>query len=341
MARIFAAALNCAEPADGDACAECSSCRDIQNGNSITFEEIDAASHGQVDHVREIQERVSYDVGADWRVVALDEAHSMSRAAFNALLKLMEEPPERTTFILLTTEVAKIPETVVSRTMVFDFRRVTLEDITARLRFIAKEIELPVTPEVVTEIAVRAQGGLRDAVMMLDQCSRMDPPVVAVEQFRELFGIYDIAVPLFDAALRQDHAKGARLIEDYFHRVGDAQGMVADLVALVRDLIVLKSGGTPPVPTEAAMRVRNELAAKVNIGLLIGVTKVLWELKSRTRAVDNDHRASMEMAFVLIVSALHPAVEVAPILGSPPVAPGSEPLSNEEMARIAATYQGG
>jgi DNA polymerase-3 subunit gamma/tau len=337
-ARILAAALNCESRVDGDACSECPSCRAVQSGTSLSVLEVDAASHGLVDDVRKLKEMVGYDVAGLWRVVMLDEAHSMSRAAFNALLKVLEEPPARTTFVLLTTEAARIPETIVSRSMAFDFRRLTIEDIRGRLEVIAEAKGIDVDPALVTEIAIRAQGGMRDAVMTLDQCSRVD--IRDVDGFHDLFGIQDVAVPVFKAALTGDYAEGARIIDEYFHRVGDAQGMVTDLVMLVRDLIVICSGGSPTVGSEASLAARRELAGDVDVGLLVRVTQVLWDLKGRTRAVDNDHRSSMEMAFVLVADALRPSEAAGPILRAVGTsATVDEPLSMDKLRAIAESYR--
>jgi DNA polymerase-3 subunit gamma/tau len=333
-ARILAAALNCEDSKDGDACAECASCKAVAAGNSLAVLEVDAASNGLVDDVRKIKDMVSYDVAGLWRVVMLDEAHSMSRPAFNALLKVLEEPPPRTTFVLLTTEVPRIPDTVVSRSMAFTFRRMTLADIEGRLKEIAADKGLQVTAEMLLEIAEYAQGGMRDAVMTLDQCSRVK--VGDVEGFRELFGIQDIAVSILQAAMEGKYGDGARLIDDYFYRVGDAQGMVRDLVTLVADLFSVKSDFPPiRVANPEALAIRKEMAAKVSTGRLSQVATVLWELKSRTRAVDNDQRASMELAFVLITAVLSPETIAEPIQ------PAMEErrLSLAEVVDLAKGYQ--
>ena len=141
--------------------------------NSLAVLEVDAASNGLVDDVRRIKEMVTYEVAGLWRVVMLDEAHSMCRPAFNALLKVLEEPPAQTTFVLLTTEVGRIPDTVASRSMAFKFRRLTVADIEGRLGEIAEAKAIETEPSLLNAIAVYSEGGLRDAVMTLDQCSKV------------------------------------------------------------------------------------------------------------------------------------------------------------------------
>lgn len=324
-ARILAAALNCEQSQDlkGDACGVCASCKSVQASNSIVVLEVDAASNTGVEDIRKIRDLCAYAADGKWRVVLLDEAHSLSKQAFNALLKTLEEPPAQTVFVLLTTEVDKVIETVRSRSMYFEFRRLTIADIIGRLRTIVDQESLDVQDDLLADIAMRVQGGMRDAVMLLDQVSRVG--IKDLAGFHELFGIKNVALPLFTAALEGNHTAGTEIIEDYFYRVGDASGMVADLVTLVKDLLVMKSGGLIPTPEGEA------LAQRVDTGHLVGVIKVLWDLKVRTRNADNDQRASMEMAFALISDVLAPStvtrVPTTPITTSGDTEPKSLTLA--------------
>jgi DNA polymerase-3 subunit gamma/tau len=333
-ARILAAALNCERSGDGDACAECEPCRSVASVNALAVLEVDAASNGLVEDVRKIKEMVSYEVAGFWRVVMLDEAHSMSRPAFNALLKVLEEPPAQTTFVLLTTEVGRIPDTVASRSMTFKFRRLTLADIEGRLAEIAEAKAIETSPGLLNAIALYSEGGLRDAVMTLDQCSKVG--ISTTEGFRDLFGLQDIAFDLISAASEGDYAEGARLIDDYFYRVGDAQGMVRDLIDLVTDLIITKQKGQA---SRADRQPRAEaLAERLSLARLSQVAHVLWDLKSRTRAVDNDQRAMMELAFVLITSTLCPEQVAEPIQQQEAE---EQPLRLADMVEMAKEYQEG
>jgi DNA polymerase III gamma/tau subunit len=218
--------------------------------------------------------------------------------------------------------------------MAFTFRRMTIADIEGRLKEIVDDKALQASPEMLMEIAEYAQGGMRDAVMTLDQCSRVG--ISDVEGFRELFGIQDIAVPILQAAMEGKYGEGARLIDDYFYRVGDAAGMVRDLVSLVADLVSLKTD-FPPVQlaNPDAIAIRKTMSIKVPTGQLAQVARVLWELQARTRAVDNDQRASMELAFVLITAVLSPETIAEPIQ------PAMEErrLSLKEAVAIAKEYQ--
>ena len=335
-ARIFAAALNCIDPKGGDACGSCERCVAVQHGRSTSVLEIDAASNGGVNEVRNLKELCRFAHSGEWRVIILDEAHSMSNEAYNALLKLLEEPMERTAFILVTTEPEKILRTVHSRSMPFEFRRLRMVDLVQRMKVIAEGESLGAEDSLLYEIAKSAEGGMRDAVMLLDQVSLVG--IKSVDDYREFFGLGNYALPLLWAALRGDHAEGHRLITDYFSRTGDAAGMVADLTHLVSDLLVLKSGGKPSVQ-ESEIEERVELMQAVPTERLVKVIEVLWELKRRTRATENDQFSSMEMGFVLITEAVKdPTVQQsveAPKTILPVQAPAPQRLSLAEIAQAA------
>lgn len=302
-ARILAAALNCPEASDGDACGRCPSCLSVQRTNSTSVLEVDAASNGGVEEVRQIRDMCQYAHAGQWRVVLLDEAHSMTANAFNALLKILEEPPPRTVFVLVTTEVDRILETVRSRSMLFEFRRISRSDTVARLRSIADAEHVKATDDLLEEIATRSKGGLRDAVMLLDQVRRTG--VEDAPEFRDLFGIRDVSLELFRAALAKDHAAGSAIIGDTYRRTGDLSQVTTDLTYLVRDVQVVRCGGRPECG-EAAEEDRRRLAEEVNDAQLVRAITVLWELRARQRSRDVDQRASTEMAFTLLSEALAP-----------------------------------
>lgn len=316
-ARIFSAALNCLDQSEGDACGRCAQCLSIQNQTSSSVIEIDAASNGGVDEVRRIKDQVLYSHDGNWRVIVLDEAQSMSNAAYHALLKVLEEPPERTVFVLCTTEPEKILGTVRSRAMPFEFRRIRTSDVEERLLWVAAAEQIEADTSLFSEIARVAQGGLRDALMLLDQVSRVG--VRSGEDFCDFFGVRDYSTALMWAALRGDHGEGLRLVHENFSRTGEAAGMVADLSRLVSQLLVLKSQGVPPDLSEDAYAERADMAQAVTSEALIWVIEILWDLRSRIRASENDQRSSMEMAFSLIAHRLKPFADrheetAAPIL---------------------------
>lgn len=311
-ARIFAAALNCEEQT-GDSCGDCGSCKSVQTGNSLSVIEIDAASNGGVAEMRDIKEMCLYGHPGRWRVVLLDEAHSMSKEAFNSLLKLLEEPPAETVFILLTTEVDKILDTVQSRAMRFDFRRITPADIANRLHQIATAEEIKIENALLLEIANRSQGGMRDAVMALSQADLMG--IQTVEAYNQLHGVSDVSHELFKAAVQGDLVKGSSLIEQQYRSTGEILGMVDQFTLLVRDLLIIKAGGVPEIGKET-YQARQQLASEVDTGSLTRVVAVLWDLRGRVKSFEFDQRAAMEMAFVLVMETLRPKVQTVTV-GAP------------------------
>ena len=171
IAKIFAKAVNCEHPVDGSPCGECRSCRTIAAGASMNVIEIDAASNNGVDNIREIVDEVSYSPAeGKYKVYIIDEVHMLSIGAFNALLKTLEEPPSYVIFILATTEVHKIPVTILSRCQRYDFKRISIETIADRMRELMEEEGQQVEERALRYIARAADGSMRDALSLLDQC---------------------------------------------------------------------------------------------------------------------------------------------------------------------------
>ena len=168
-AKILAMAVNCPHTVDGNPCMECEICKGIEDGSILDVQEIDAASNNGVDDVRLLREEANYlPAQCKYRVYIIDETHMLSTSAFNALLKIMEEPPEHVKFILATTEVHKVPATVLSRCQRFDFGRIKTEDIAKRVLYIAEHESFSVTEEAAFLVARLADGGMRDALSILD-----------------------------------------------------------------------------------------------------------------------------------------------------------------------------
>ena len=172
VAKIFAKAVNCEHPEDGSPCGECPSCQQIQAGTSLNVVEIDAASNNGVENIREIRDQVQYPpTEGKYRVYIIDEVHMLSTGAFNALLKTLEEPPSYVIFILATTEVHKIPITVLSRCQRYDFRRITVDTIADRLKELTDAEGMAVEDRALRYVAKAGDGSMRDALSLLDQCA--------------------------------------------------------------------------------------------------------------------------------------------------------------------------
>lgn len=310
--RILAAALNCVGSDDpiGRPCGNCDLCTPIFAGICPDVLEIDAASNGLVDDIRKIKELTSYSASScRWQAILLDEAHSMSTAAFNALLKILEEPPAQTMFILLTTEPGKIPETVMSRCMTFEFRRLSTEDLVKRLQFVSDSEGLEAESDLLAAIAERSDGGMRDAVMTLDQVSRVGIKTEA--GLLKLLGEQDVAPQILLSLCDNSMGPGPSLaiVDGVMSRTGDAQSLSADLVKTLRDVLVLQGGGDLHYQGEA-LDVRKKLA-KMPMRQIVDAIRVLWDLKTKTRASD-DPRSNLDMAIVLVGEALQVKVVKTP-----------------------------
>lgn len=297
-ARILAAALNCQQ--DNKPCGQCPSCIATFDGSSLDVLEIDAASNGHVDDVRALRQQLLYRQSGNYRVVIFDEAHSASGAAFNAWLKTLEEPPPNTVVIMLTTEPHKIPDTILSRCMAFTFRRLTIADITARLQQIADAENITLEPGLLKLIAERADGAMRDAVMLLDQISRVG--ITTAEQYQRLTGHTDEAPTLLSLLIKADIAATFAHLDDMLTRVADPNAVANDIVSVLRDVLVLRSGGDI-TKTGVALAQRQNLALTLDTSHVLAALKVLWQLKTNIRV--DDARANLELVIVMLSEVFH------------------------------------
>lgn len=300
-ARIVAAALNCEGQGDLGLrpCGKCQSCDEAFAGASVDILEIDAASNGTVAEVRALKEQVSYQNGSRYKVVLLDEAHSMSKEAFNATLKLLEEPPERTVFILLTTEPGKILETVASRCVLFSFRRIAPEFIRLRLGKVCESEGLETEPGLLDLLAERADGAMRDALMLLDQCARAG--VTSPEKFWRLHGETDFAPALVASMADGDFAAVYEASDRLLADTGDVTLITGKLVACLKDVLVLLSGGKLTA-MGVALDARQSLARRITARQAVALLEVLWLTRTRVRLADA--RSNLEMALAVGISAL-------------------------------------
>ena len=242
-AKILARAVNCEHPVDGNPCNQCPACLGIENGSILDVLELDAASNNGVDQVRALRDEAVYTPAAvRKRVYIVDEVHMLSTAAFNALLKILEEPPEHLMFILATTELHKVPATIKSRCQQFAFKRILPGDIAARLAYVARQEGLELRGEAAQLLARLADGGLRDALSLLDQCAVTDRPIGE----QEVLDALGLAGNLETAALMEHIAAGdaAGALEalDRLYGGGKEIGsLLGELAALARDLLVRRT----------------------------------------------------------------------------------------------------
>jgi len=244
-ARILARTLNCEQinEEDYEPCGACDSCTDIDNETSFAVQEMDAASHGLVDDVRRIKEEVRYADDSKYRVYIIDECHSLTTNAWQAFLKLLEEPPPGVIFAFCTTEVHKIPETIISRSMSLPFARMTAEIIKKRLHYIATLENIKVEEGVFHEIAKHVNGGMRDAISLLDQLvSFTNNSTITVDHVTQVVGTVNVAL-LFDIyrALISSDVKGLyECLQMAYAEVSDVSVLVRDLIMFYRDMLMVK-----------------------------------------------------------------------------------------------------
>ena len=239
-ARILARAVNCEHPVDGNPCGECAACRGILDGTVMDVVELDAASNNGVDNVRALREEALFSPTAvRKRVYIIDEVHMLSTAAFNALLKILEEPPEHLMFILATTELQKVPATILSRCQRHSFRRIDAQTLTAYLESIAAKEQLKLSHEAAELIARLAEGGVRDALSLLDQCSAADPiDLDAVYNTMGLAGNRRVA-ELLDGILNHDTEGTLRRFNGMWMDGKSPASLLDELSSLMRDVLML------------------------------------------------------------------------------------------------------
>ena len=296
-AKILAKAVNCLNPVDGNPCNCCAACRSIDDGSCMDVLEIDAASNNGVDNVRSLRDDAIYaPAEVKKRVYIIDEVHMLSMSAFNALLKIIEEPPAHLMFILATTELHKVPATILSRCQRFSFRRITPEDIAARIRYVAYEEGIELEPDAAGLLGRLADGALRDGLSLLDQCAAATRGTLDTETVYRCLGIAGSkkAAELLLAASGKDTRTALSIFADQYAQGKDISSMIDELVCLCRDLLIAKTapqaGNTMRSGTCSDEQIR-ELLPRLSAGELLRMAKLLQDTaagfqKSTNRRID-------------------------------------------------------
>lgn len=243
-AKILAKAVNCLHPVDGNPCCQCAACRGIDSGSVLDVQEIDAASNNGVDNVRAIRDDAIYPpVEVKKRVYIIDEVHMLSMSAFNALLKTIEEPPEHLMFILATTELNKVPATILSRCQRFAFRRPTPEDITGRINFVAYQEGIDLAPEAAELLGRLADGAFRDGLSLLDQCASAASGPLTTDRIFATLGLagQQQTLALMNAIADQNASTALGLFSELYSAGKDAGALLGELSTLARDLLIVKT----------------------------------------------------------------------------------------------------
>lgn len=242
-AKILAKAVNCLNPIDGDPCNECENCKGIDSGEVFDVVEIDAASNRRIEDIRELQEQIEYTPSkVKFKVYIIDEVHMLTKEAFNALLKTLEEPPKHAIFILATTEVWAIPPTILSRCQRYDFNRISVEILTARIKYVCQQEGLEIEDNAATLIAKLADGGMRDALSLLDLCAGNAKNITEalVADNAGLIGKEHL-FSLVDTIEKKDAAAALQLLDELYASSCDVERLFTDLIAHYRDLLVAKT----------------------------------------------------------------------------------------------------
>ena len=313
-AKIFAKAVNCLNPHDGDPCCQCSICRGIDDGSILDVVEMDAASNNGVDDIRGLRDETAYTPSeCRYKVYIIDEVHMLSTAAFNALLKTLEEPPAHVIFILATTEIQKVPETILSRCQRYDFARIVPEDIARRVEYIAGEEHLQLTTEGAELISRLADGAMRDALSILDTCagvtSQIDASVV-----RKMAGVTDRSYlfRISDAIAAQDGATALACLAQLRQQDSvDIKRLTDELIAHYRALMLAALPGGQALLTGVSPE---EEALYLQKGPALGQREPIRAIRLLGNALEHmargsDQRIELELALVNLAEPLQPVAQ--------------------------------
>jgi len=308
VARLLAKAVNCLNLHDGEPCNECEACLSIVNGQAMDIIEIDAASNRGIDEIRDLRDKVKY-APAELRlkVYIIDEVHMLSEPAFNALLKTLEEPPEHVLFVLATTEKHKLPVTIVSRCQCFDYHRLSLQEILNRLLAVCAAYEVTATAEALSAIARQAEGGMRDALSLLDQVmAYATDSQITLDDTLHLLGSAPLETFLaLDTSLAAGDIGSALTLLDGLIRQGkDLRQLVRDYLAHMRDLLLAKVSAGEAVldlPTHYREALQQRAAA-LQQGQLLGAIKVFAQVETDMR-FSSSPRLLVEVGLIRLVTA--------------------------------------
>lgn len=312
VAKIFAKAVNCEHPVDGSPCGECEICKSIAAGTSMNVIEIDAASNNGVDNIREIREEVAYrPTEGRYKVYIIDEVHMLSIGAFNALLKTLEEPPEYVIFILATTEAHKIPITILSRCQRYDFKRISIETITDRMKELMDAEQVDVEDRALKYIAKAADGSMRDALSLLDQCIAFYlGQKLTYDDVLEVLGAVDTDVfsRLLRTVIARDVPGVLDVVEELVMQGRELTQLTADFTWYLRNLLLVKTSDNIEdvldVSTENMMQLKEE-AQMVEPDMLFRYIRIFSELSGQLRYA-SQKRVLLEVALIKLCT---PAME--------------------------------
>ena len=335
-ARVLAKTINCQSlTAEGEACNECESCRAFNEGRSFNIFELDAASNNSVEDIRQLTEQVTMPPAlGKYKVYIIDEVHMLSVTAFNAFLKTLEEPPSYAIFILATTEKHKILPTILSRCQIYDFKRITVGDITHHLQYVAQSEGIVADEAALGLIAEKADGGMRDALSMFDRIASFAGGQITYEHALESLNVLDYSyfIRTFDDLLTGDYRSLLLLLDELLGKGFEGQTILAGLAAFARDLLVVQHPGTSVLleKPERVTQAYEALAARCTPAQLFAAIRALVQADQQYRQATNK-RLLIELTLLGLVSTFHSTGELA----TP--APSTAPAGQTQAGATAQT----
>lgn len=329
-ARILAKAVNCPHTVNGNPCLRCEICRDADRGVLSDIVEIDAASNNSVEDIRDLREGTVYrPERCAYKIYIIDEVHMLSASAWGALLKVMEEPPAYVKFILATTEMHKVPATILSRCQRFAFHRIRLEDIAARLREIAEKEQIPLAEGADLQIARCADGGMRDAISLLDQCAAITDGAITPEAVAASAGIAgrEQLFQILDAVLQKQIAVALQEVDALYRLSKDMTRLCEELTEQLRNLMLCKAGNLPDdllncLPEELPRL--QQLATSVSMDWVLRAISVLQDCRERMQRNPNK-RIELELALIRLTMPTATVTAPQPVVAAP-VSPPPQPV---------------
>ena len=337
-AKIFAKAVNCLHPVNGDPCGECEICKGIDNGSILDVVEMDAASNNGVDDIRDLRDETAYTPSAcRYKVYIIDEVHMLSTAAFNALLKTLEEPPAHVIFILATTEIQKVPATILSRCQRYDFTRIGPEDIARRVEYIAGEEKLELSPDGAELIARLADGALRDALSILDTCAGVTAKIDA-DVVRRMAGVTDRSYlfRISDALEAQDGATALAQLAQLRQQSVDVKRLTEELIAHYRALMLAALPGGQSLLSGVSPE---EEALYLEKGPQLGQREAIRAIRALGSALEHMTRGSdqrIELELALFGLSEPPQQPQAVPVQAAPVRAAAQPAAPQPFASATA-----
>lgn len=337
-AKIFAKAVNCLHPVNGDPCGECEICKGIDNGSILDVVEMDAASNNGVDDIRDLRDETAYTPSAcKYKVYIIDEVHMLSTAAFNALLKTLEEPPAHVIFILATTEIQKVPATILSRCQRYDFTRIGPEDIARRVEYIAGEEKLELSPDGAELIARLADGALRDALSILDTCAGVTAKIDA-DVVRRMAGVTDRSYlfRISDALEAQDGATALAQLAQLRQQSVDVKRLTEELIAHYRALMLAALPGGQSLLSGVSPE---EEALYLEKGPQLGQREAIRAIRALGSALEHMARGSdqrIELELALFGLSEPPQQPQAVPVQAAPVRAAAQPAAPQPFASATA-----